>query len=267
MTLSIRPARAVFALILIGLGITGLVNGGFALVWQYVPKSVPGYTPLAYLCAAVELLAGLGLLFKPTLTLASRVGFVLLLLWVLLLKVPRWFYAPGLIESWGGFGEIGVMLAGAWALLAAHAGDWERKHLKFLAGEPGLRAARALFILCLPMIGIVHFVEIKSVADFVPAWLPFHTFLGYLTGSASFLAALGLILGVWPRLAAALETVMFGLITVLCWGPLLDTGRTACTAFLISAGITAGAWLIADSYRSVPWLGVGKGTKAVSITP
>lgn len=265
MRLSIRPTRAVFALVLIGLGLTGLINGGFALVWQDVPKGVPAYTALAYICAAIELLAGLGLLFKSTLTLASRVSFVFLALWVLLLKLPHWYQAPGVIKSWGGFGEIGIILAGAWALFAAHAGDWERQHLKFAIGESGVRCARALFIVCLPMIGSVHFVEIKGVADFVPAWLPFHYFLGYLTGSASFAAALAVIVGVWPRLAATLEAIMLGIITVLCWGPILDTGRTACTAFLISWAITVGAWLVADTYRNGAWLGTGKAVKAISL--
>lgn len=264
MTLSIRPARVAFALVLIGLGLTGLVNGGFALVWQDVPKGMPAYTALAYICAAIELLAGLGLLFKPTLSLASRVAFVLLALWVLLLKLPH-FKAPGDVETWGGFGEIGIITAGAWALYAAHAGDWERRHLKFAVGEPGVRCARALFIVCLPMIGIVHLLEAKGVADFVPAYLPFHYFIAYFTGSASFVAALALSVGIWPRLAAALETVMLGFITVLCWGPLLSTGRTACTAFLISSSITIGAWLITDTYRNGRWLGTGKAAQAISL--
>lgn len=261
---SIRLSRAVFAGVFIGLGIVGLVNGGFALVWQDVPKGIPAYTALAYVCAVVELLAGVGLLYRPTLTLASRVSFVLLFLWVLLLKLPH-FKAPGDVETWGGFGEIGIVLAGAWTLFAAHAGDWERRHLKFAVGEPGVRCARALFIICLPMIGIVHLLEAKGVADFVPAWLPFHYFIAYFTGSASFVAALALIVGIWPRLAAALETVMLGLITVLCWGPLLSTGRTACTAFLISSSITVGAWLITETYRSTAWLSTGKASKAVSL--
>jgi uncharacterized membrane protein len=262
---SIRPSRAAFAGVLIGLGITGLVNGGFALVWQDVPKGIPAYTAIAYLCALIELLAGLGLLLKATLTLAARAAFVFTLLWVVLLKLPHWFTAPGTIESWGGFGEIGIILGGAWVLFASHAGTWEQSHLGFAVGERGIRCARALFILSLPMIGIVHLVEVQGVADFVPAWLPFHIFLAYLTGSASFAAALALIIGVWPRLAAALEAIMLGIITVLCWGPSLDTGRTACTAFLISAAITIGAWVVSDTYRTTAWLARGKASKAVAL--
>lgn len=262
---SIRPARAVFAAVLIGLGVTGLVNGGFALVWQDVPKGVPAYTALAYLSAVIELLAGLGLLFKATLTLASRAAFVFTLLWVLLLKLPHWFYAPGVIESWGGFGEIGIILAGAWVLFASNAGAWEQRRLAFAVGEPGVRCARALFIVCLPMIGIVHLLEGAAVASFVPDWLPFHLALAYITGSASFVAALALIIGVWPRLAATIEAIMLSTITVLCWGPILDTGRTACTAFLISSAISVGAWLVADTYRTSSWLAKGKTSKVVAL--
>jgi uncharacterized membrane protein len=262
---SIRLSRVIFAAVFIGLGITGLVNGGFALVWQDVPKGVPGYIALAYISAVVELLAGLALLFKPTLSLGSRAVFVFTLLWVVLLKLPHWFLAPSVISSWGGSGEIGIILAGTWVLFASHAGAWEQRVIPFAVGERGIRIARAIFIVSLPLIGVVHFLEIDGVAAFVPAWLPFHYFLGYLTGSASFVAALGLIIGVWPRLAAALESLMLGTITVLCWGPILDTGRTACTAFLISSAITVGAWVVADTYRNGSWLARGKASKTIAL--
>ncbi|HEY4127255.1 MAG TPA: DoxX family protein [Gammaproteobacteria bacterium] len=263
--MSIRPARVAYALVLIGLGITGLVNGGFALVWQDVPKGVPAYTALSYLCAVVELLAGLGLLFKPTLTQAARLSFVFLVLWVVLLKLPKLLMAPQDVESWGGFGEIGIITAGSWALFAAHAGAWERAHLKFLVAERGILGARLLLIACMPMIGLVHFVFSGPTADFVPAWLPAHLAWAYITGSGSMLAAAGLLFGVWPRLAASMETVMLGIISTLCWGPLLSTGRTACTAFLISWAITIGAWLIADTYRKSPWLAIGNPSKAITL--
>jgi uncharacterized membrane protein len=262
---SIRLSRVVFAAVFIGLGLTGLVNGGFALVWQDVPKGVPGYTALAYISAVVELLAGLGLLFEATLTLAARAAFVFTLLWVVLLKLPHWFTAPEVISSWGGAGEIGTILAGAWVLFASHAGAWEQRVLPFAVGERGIRVARAVLIVSLPLIGVVHFLEIKDVADFVPAWLPFHYFLGYLTGSASFAAALALIIGVWPRLAASLEAFMLGVITVLCWGPIVTTGRTACTAILISFAITVGTWVVADTYRNGAWFAKGKASKAIAL--
>jgi hypothetical protein len=108
------------------------------------------------------------------------------------------------------------------------------------------------------MIGLVHFVDIENVASFVPDWLPFHLGWAYLTGAGSLAAAVALTFGIVPRLAATLEAVMLGCITVFTWGAMLDTGRTATTAFLISAALTAGTWVVAETYRDVPWLGRGR---------
>ena len=55
-----------------------------------------------------------------------------------------------------------------------------------------------------------------------------------------------------------METAMLGLITITYWWPDLYTGRTASTAFIISFLITAGVWLVADTYREVPWMATGR---------
>src|SRR5690348_5963567 len=62
-----QPSRVMFAAAMIALGITGVVNGDFALVWQHVPAGISARTILAYLCAAIEIALGLGLLFERTL--------------------------------------------------------------------------------------------------------------------------------------------------------------------------------------------------------
>ncbi len=78
------------------------------------------------------------------------------------------------------------------------------------------------------------------------------------TGVCSIATALALLFGVWPRLAASMEAMMLGLITVAYWTPALHTGRTATTAFIISALIAAAVWLVADTYRGLPWLATGR---------
>lgn len=120
---SIRPSRALFAATMIGLGVTGLVNGDFALGWQRIPfHHLPGRTFIAYACAVIELTTGIGLLLKPTLTLSCRVLFPYLVLWVVLLEVPVVALAPQMIGNWGSVGEISIMAAGAWCLFASHTG-------------------------------------------------------------------------------------------------------------------------------------------------
>jgi hypothetical protein len=55
-----------------------------------------------------------------------------------------------------------------------------------------------------------------------------------------------------------LEAAMLVTITVLVWTPGLTPApnglQIQTTGFLISATIAAGAWIVADSYRGMPWL-------------
>jgi hypothetical protein len=45
-------------------------------------------------------------------------------------------------------------------------------------------------------------------------------------------------------------------IGIAYWGPDLYTGRTATTAFIITFLVAAGVWVVADTYRGVPWFGM-----------
>src|ERR1700687_6278192 len=121
MTRSQQPALTFFAVGMIGLGILALVYGDFALVWQPVAPWIPGRTVLAYGSGLIMLLAGVGLLLRATAAWSARILFPYLIVW-LLLKVPALVVAPRMEAVWLGFGEIGVLLAGGWTLLARLAG-------------------------------------------------------------------------------------------------------------------------------------------------
>jgi uncharacterized membrane protein YphA (DoxX/SURF4 family) len=85
----------------------------------------------------------------------------------------------------------------------------------------------------------------------MPAWLPWHLALADLTGGASLLAAIAILLGVLPRLAVILEAVMLSIITLVIWLPglLAAPGNGTWTPFLMSSAIACGVWAVADSYR------------------
>lgn len=249
----IQPSRAVFAAVLIGLGMMGLIYGDAASIWDPIPKTFPGRSVVIYLCAVIELGTGIGLLLRTSVTLACRVLVPFLLLWLVLLKLPGLFLAPNVMVRWETFGETAVILAGAWCLFAAHAGDWERRHLKFAVGERGIHAARLLFIAALPMFGLAHFAYHDLTASLVPKWMHFPLGWTYLTGAASLAAAAGMLFGIYPRLAVTLETAMLWIFTVFVWVPRVASNpsdQDNWTEFLISAAIAAGAWLVADTYRS-----------------
>ncbi|TAN02591.1 MAG: DoxX family protein [Rhodanobacteraceae bacterium] len=243
-----QPSRLLFAAALIALGITGLVNGDFALVWQHVPAGVPGRTVLAYVCAVIELAFGIGLLWPRTLAWTRRLLFPYMVIWLVLLEIPGVIRAPLDAGAWGSIGEIAIITVGAWCL--------------FAMGTAGIRAARWLLIVALPMIGVEVIVDtIQRGSKIMPPWLqvlPDPTAWAFLSGAASIAACLGLLFGVWPQLAATLEAAMLGVIAILFWAPYLHTGRTATTAFIISFLIAAGVWVVADTYRGLPWFATGR---------
>jgi len=267
MSMSIRPSRAVFAAMLIGLGIMGVVYGNASEIWQPIPKTLPGRAALIYLCSVIEVGTGIGLLLRPSAILACRVLLPFLLLWLTLLKLPVLFRAPQVMVGWESFGEVAAISAGAWCLFAAHAGAWERRHLKFAVGEDGVRAARLLFIAALPMFGLAHFVYHDLTASLVPKWMGSPLGWTYLTGTASLAAAAGMLFAICPRLAANLEAAMLWIFTLLVWVPRVASGsrdQGDWAELLTSGAIAAGAWLVADTYRSVSWLASGKAARAAA---
>lgn len=261
MNTTLQPSRILFAASMIALGITGLVNGDFALVWQNVPHDLPGRTVLAYVCVILELATGIGFLLPRLIRLSSRVLFPYMVLWLVLLEVPVVLLSLQDVGVWGSFGEIAIMTAGVWCLFADHVGAGESRYPKFFVGPNGIRAARWLLIVALPMIGVEVIVDAVQAGDKIMQpwlhWLPYPAAWACLTGIGSIVTCLALLFGVWPRLAATIEAAMLALIALAYWGPVLYTGRTASTAFIISFLIAAGCWLVADTYRKLPWLATG----------
>jgi uncharacterized membrane protein len=245
-----RISRQLFATGMIGLGILGLVYGDFALQWQPVPVSIPGRADFAYACAVLMLLSGIGLLWRRSAGYSTVVLLAYLLLWLLWLKVPRVVMRPRVEGNWLGFGEIAVLTAGAWALFGSLGPGWTSTRLNAVAGRNGVRIARYLFGAALIPVGLSHFVYASETASLVPAWLPYRLDWAYLAGAGHLAAGVGVILGVYLRLAATLEAAMLTVFTVLVWIPAVvaaPTTRLPWTALLISWAISTGAWVVAGA--------------------
>jgi uncharacterized membrane protein len=245
MGISSRVSLAGFALTLIALGILGLVKGDFDPTWPPVPKSVPAV--LAYVCAFIYVISGVGLLWHRTAAVASRVLLACLLVWLLLVRVPQIFLLhPTLLAAWG-FGQTAVMVAAAWVLYVRFAGDADRQRLGFATGDKGLRIARALYGLALIPFGLAHFVYLKETTALVPGWLPWPVFWAYFTGFAFIATGVAMLIGVYARLAAILSALQLSAFALLVWVPHVAAGHLSAFQWgeaVVTVALTAAAWVV-----------------------
>ena len=215
------------------IGILGLLKGGFIGLWEPVPKDLPARQWLAYLCALIPLVGGLGLPWKRTARGAAGLLFAWVVTWLVVVRLPAIVHAPLTMNPWYGWAETAVYAAAAWVLYGS-----------------GVRFARALYGLEMIPFGIGHFVYVNETAQLVPSWLPAHLPLAYLTGATYIAAGIAILAGVLARWAAILSTVQMGLFTLLVWVPIVVAGPNAFqwSEFVVSVTLTAAGWVVAESY-------------------
>ena len=245
-----------FAAAFLALGGLSLGSGDFAFVWQPVPPDIPGRALFAYGSGGVMCLTGLGMLVRRWATPASFIFTVYALVWLLVLHVPHLVLGPMHEINWGSCAEIATLVAGGWILYARVAAPGDALYVAPLTSTTAVRVAQLIFAASVPLIGLEHLVYAKDTAAYVPAWLPDRVGWAVLTGLGHIAAGVAIAVVVLPRLAATLETWMMGIFTVLVWIPVAmatPTQRFGWTALLISTALTAAGWIVAESYRNVPW--------------
>ncbi len=229
------------------LGVVGLVWADFALVWQPVPANVPDRTFLAYLVAAILVLAGAAINVRRTAAAGAATLAALYALGVLLLHVPRVIAHPESAAPWGGAAEQTALVAGGLVAYAMTAKVSQR------VATALLRTGWVLFGVCCLIFGVEHFSYETETAAMVPKYLPLGAlFWARFTGWAHIAAGLGILSGIRARLAAQMLTTMFLVFAALVHAPLLASdvnSHLAWTMNAINFCLVGAAWVVADSLR------------------
>ena len=242
---------ALFAASLIAIGITCLSRGGIAAVWSGVPKGLPGRAVVITLSAVISIATGLGVLWRRSAVVTSRVLLAWMAAWMVAFRIPLVFRGPSGTDAWWATGETAAMMTGAWLLYARFARERDDAKPDFLASDNGALIARVLFGLALIPFGVAHFTYLQHTADTVPSWLPWRVGWACFTGGTLIAAGVAIVTGVLARLAATLAAWEMTLFTVLVWVPIVVRGPDAgqWDEFVDSCVLTGVAWLVAESYR------------------
>lgn len=252
---------AVYAAVLIAIGVIGLFKSEYAAIWNGVPKGFPAREMLPYICALMALASGLGLLWQRSAAPAARLLLAWLLLWTLLFK-GRYIVLQPLVEgTYQSLGENLVLIAGAWVMYVWCATEGDRQRFGFATGDRGIFIARVLYALAMFGFGFSHYAYLELTAPLVPDWLPWHTGWAYFTGAAYLAAGVAMLAGIWARLAATLSLAQMAVFLLLVWLPRIAAG--AMNDFnwgevVMNCALVAAGWVVMDSYKGMPWLAVGK---------
>lgn len=233
-----RPlGRPLFAAGLIGCGAAGLVLRN-VLVYETFSTPSALHTLLSVVTGLLLVGAGAGLLTRWR-SPASRVALIVLLLWDLVFTALPVAKAPLNEGAWLELGMATMVVVAAW----------------LLTGTTRLGAARALLGLALIPVGLSHFFFWKITLGLVPPWLPAPAFWAGLVGVAHLAAGLGVLLDVFPRLAAMLEASQLMVFAILVWLPRVIAKPSVqfnWTEMLGTVLIGGAAWVMADALAGMP---------------
>jgi uncharacterized membrane protein YphA (DoxX/SURF4 family) len=238
-----RVGTCIYGLGVVVLGLTGLVWGDFAVVWQ--PDTAPGQSALGYALPILPMLVGLAMQWRRTVYVSALVLVGLYALGEIFLDVPRGFAHPSVFVAWYGVFEH-LALAAAAVVICAYSAPLEPATVERLS-----KFSRLIFGICLIYFGLAHHFYLANTISMVPAWLPpGQIFWAYATAAGHVAAGIALISGVYARPAAILLTAMFTVFAILVHAPRIVSDPHTHMNWAENAvnfALIGSAWVIAAS--------------------
>jgi len=186
-----------------------------------VPSWIPWHLFWAYFVGACLILGALSLVIKRHAGLAAALFGIMLLMFEMLLHIPRIVGAPGNRFFWAVALRDLAFSGGALAFAAAQTQPYRTR------GTHGV-ITLARFFIAIPIVffGVEHllhpeFVPGVPLARLTPLWIPAHLLWSYLTGAVYVAVGLSLIVNRETRLAATWLGVMILLLVLGVYVPIM----------------------------------------------
>ena len=246
----LRFGRSCFAISIAFFGAQYLLYGHFEGGVPLVPPWTPGAPALAYVLGTALILLALSIatLWKARYA-AISLGTLLLLSFLFL----HCLHASSILHNGTdrtrafecltlsaiAFTVAGILPYGRNASTQGTAANWP------------LLLGRFLFAVSMVVFGAQHFMYAGFIATLIPAWIPFHLFWVYLTGTGMIVAGLSIATGILAPLASRGLGMMF-----LLWLLLLHAPRVAAsprngdewTSAFVALAVSGGSFLLASTF-------------------
>ncbi|HEY2546204.1 MAG TPA: hypothetical protein VGI46_09080 [Candidatus Acidoferrum sp.] len=186
-----------------------------------IPRLIPAHLFWAYFVGACLLCAALSLVTGKLSGLAAALFGIMIFLFELLISIPRVVAAPGDRIIWAVCLRDFAFSAGALAFAATHTAVW-KTHGK----HPVVTVARFFIAIPILFFAVEHFLHPHSapgvpLALQLPAWIPLHLLIDYLTAAIFLITGLCLLINKKARLAATVLGLTVLLQVLLIYAPIL----------------------------------------------
>lgn len=254
----IKQGKLLFAIAIAAIGAENLICAHVSqVVFAQSPPAVPvvPFVPtipaLAYLVGMALLAAGVCMAANIRPRFAANLLGLFLLLWTLVLFVPKAVARPLDLNIRTCVFE--VLALGASALTLA--GCVRREGRGSAAGNrfvgrwiDKIASAPYLFAISAIVFGVTHFLIPQVIVSLEPAWIPGGMFWAYLTGAGFIAAGISIATGVIARWGAFWLGIMFLLWFFLLHAPLVAThprDPAQWSSAFIALGMCGGSWIVA----------------------
>jgi uncharacterized membrane protein len=248
-----NAGRIFYGITIAGIGFLTVYYHDFP--YMLIPPNhswIPGLMELAYFFGAMLMLAGLFIILRIKTRLISLLLATVLLLIFCFYFIPyEFFVSPNYLHfgDWENAAKELALCGGAFVVACNFAEKNETSFTRFLGKLVSF--GKVLFSITITSFGIDHFLFAKEAADYVPAWVPWHLFWMYFTGTALIASGVAIIFDIKRSIAATLLGSM-----ILTWFIVLHIPRVvASPAAFMGSEITSA--LIALGYSGIAFVIAG----------